>query len=141
MLDKYGTSTVIQEKIRKTKPTEITNKYKPTNEEIQTHKEMIDSEKKLITDMNEIERNYKEIKKMDRQIKRLFDSLLGKSKVDLYFEKLVDTPRKRKLLKNRAIHVISKEYFDERKENITKDIVFYLKKFQMFQMKQVLMEK
>ena len=130
-MDKWSTSIVIQEKktgnqFIKTEETNII-----TTEQIKAQKEFQDQIKKLNTDINDIQERLREIKRNDNKVRRFVESFSGKSKLDLFWEKRTNTPRKVKLLKNRGIKVMNQEYFDERKENITKDILFYLKKYQI----------
>ncbi|KKN64059.1 hypothetical protein LCGC14_0494860 [marine sediment metagenome] len=99
-----------------------------TEEQLRAQKEFQEQKRKLETDILDIQKRVRVIKRNDNKIRRFLESFSGKSKVDLYFEKLVDTPRKRVLLKNKAIHVVSKEYFAKHEERITNDITFYLEK-------------
>ena len=129
-MNKWHNSIVIQGKKEGNQFIKTEGTSMITDEQRHAQKEFQAQKKKLMADILEIQRKLREIERNDRKVKRFVDKILGKSKVDLYFEKLVDTPRKRKLLKNKGVHVVSKEYFDERKEDITKTILSYLGKYE-----------
>lgn len=92
------------------------------------------AEKHMIDGLNKLIDKHNHIIDLDRSIKRQMNVLLGKSKVDLWFEKKFSTPRKVKLIQNKAIHVVNPKHFTE---DVKNTILSYLKKWDSLQQNKI----
>lgn len=133
-MNNWQTSKVTQFRSGK-KEIEIKNKYQGPTKEFweklaEQKRKIVAGEKRMRVIEAKMDIDFKILKSQTRKIENLKNKLLGKSKLDIFWEKKTNTPRKIKLLQNKGILVPNQEFYEKLDmKSIEKTVVFYLKRY------------
>jgi ABC-type glycerol-3-phosphate transport system substrate-binding protein len=126
-MNNWQTSKVIQ---FRTAEKENSNMIEINKDQINKVQKIKSMQKELKDELEILSKKVKDFKKEGKKLKRDMDKLLGKSKLDIFWENKTNTPRKIKLLQNKGISVPNEDFYNKLDSKKLKETIeFYLKKY------------